>query len=90
MSSPLAYHVPQLAASENAKTGNQNVYHYGVFTFGDLDDPNSDVSKVIAEKEHFRLQEELGTSPRVYYLGAPLDPRKPRKPLDLFREEVNP
>jgi len=59
-----------------------------VFTFGDLDDPNSDVSKAIAEKEHFKLQEDLGTEPKVYYLGSPLDPRKLRKPLDTYREEV--
>ncbi len=36
--------------------------------FGDLDDPNSEVSRLLGEKRSFRLLEELGTSPRVYYL----------------------
>lgn len=36
--------------------------------FGDLNDPNSVVSKLIASPRAFRLKEELGTEPRVYYL----------------------
>ncbi len=36
--------------------------------FGDLDDPNSEVSKAIREKASSRLLEELGTKPQVYYL----------------------
>lgn len=36
--------------------------------FGDVDDPNSNVSKLLAENQHFRLHEELGTGPRMYYL----------------------
>jgi len=39
--------------------------------FGDLDDPNSEVSKLLVKKSWFRLLEELGTEPRVYYLGQP-------------------
>ena len=38
--------------------------------FGDLDDPNSEVSKIIREKRSFRLREEFGTSPKVYYVGS--------------------
>ncbi len=38
--------------------------------FGDLDDPESDVSKILEEKSSFRLLEELGTRPRVYYVGG--------------------
>jgi molybdopterin-containing oxidoreductase family iron-sulfur binding subunit len=41
--------------------------------FGDLDDPNSEVSKLSKSQRAFRLREEFGTSPKVYYLGkAPL------------------
>jgi molybdopterin-containing oxidoreductase family iron-sulfur binding subunit len=40
-----------------------------VLHFGDLDDPNSDVSKLLARKRHFRLLEELNTKPKVYYVG---------------------
>ena len=41
-----------------------------VLHFGDLDDPNSEVSRHLAEKRWFQLLEEHGTHPRVYYLGG--------------------
>ena len=36
--------------------------------FGDKDDPESNVSKMIAETENFRMHEELGTDPGIYYI----------------------
>lgn len=36
--------------------------------FGDLNDPESVVSKLAASPRAFRLKEEVGTQPRVYYL----------------------
>lgn len=37
--------------------------------FGDLDDPESDISKLIASnREVIRLQEEVGTEPKVLYV----------------------
>jgi len=38
--------------------------------FGDLEDPNSKVSKALARRRPWRLMEELGTEPRVYYVGG--------------------
>jgi phenylacetyl-CoA:acceptor oxidoreductase subunit 1 len=38
--------------------------------FGDLNDPASEVSRLLAEHPHYRLREDLGTAPRVYYLPA--------------------
>lgn len=35
--------------------------------FGDLDDPNSEISRVIREKRAHVLLEEQGTHPQVYY-----------------------
>ncbi len=38
--------------------------------FGDLSDPNSEVSQLIRSKHGFQLLKELGTEPSVYYLPA--------------------
>ena len=36
--------------------------------FGDIEDPQSNVSQLLAENQHFRMHEELGTGPGFYYL----------------------
>jgi Fe-S-cluster-containing dehydrogenase component len=36
--------------------------------FGDLDDPNSDISRLIVEKRATQLKKEFGTKPQVYYV----------------------
>ena len=36
--------------------------------FGDRDDVNSNVSTLLRENQHFRMHEELGTDPGLYYL----------------------
>jgi len=42
----------------------------GARIFGDLNDHESEVYKLLEEHPHFRLREDLGTSPRVYYLSV--------------------
>jgi Fe-S-cluster-containing dehydrogenase component len=42
----------------------------GARAFGDLNDPESNVSQLLAESPSYRLREDLGTNPRVYYLPA--------------------
>jgi len=40
----------------------------GALHFGDIDDPASNVRHLVAGNAHFRMHEELGTGPRMYYL----------------------
>jgi len=39
--------------------------------FGDLDNPDSEVSVLLRRRPFFRLLEERNTQPRVFYLGTP-------------------
>ncbi len=41
----------------------------GARKFGDLSDPNSDVSILLKTRRAFRLKEELGTGPMIWYVG---------------------
>ncbi|UCC66361.1 MAG: 4Fe-4S dicluster domain-containing protein [Deltaproteobacteria bacterium] len=42
----------------------------GALIFGDLDDPNNEVNRVLEQARiPFRLKEELGTKPSIYYVG---------------------
>ncbi|PLY05892.1 MAG: molybdopterin oxidoreductase [Arcobacter sp.] len=36
--------------------------------FGDIDDPNSEISEVLRTRDHFTLKSHLGTDPRLFYL----------------------
>jgi Fe-S-cluster-containing dehydrogenase component len=47
-----------------------NACPVGARLFGDLKDPKSKVSLALAKRRSFRLREDLGTNPRVYYLPA--------------------
>jgi Fe-S-cluster-containing dehydrogenase component len=42
----------------------------GARVFGDLNDPESVVSQWLSAQPSYRLREDLGTAPRVYYLPA--------------------
>jgi Fe-S-cluster-containing dehydrogenase component len=45
-----------------------NICPVGARAFGDLNDPASPVSQVLASRPTFRLRQELGTEPSVYYI----------------------
>ncbi len=40
----------------------------GALQFGDREDADSNVSQLLAENQYFRMHEELGTDPGMYYL----------------------
>ena len=40
----------------------------GAMHFGDVNDPHSNISTLLAGTEYFRMHEELGTDPSVYYI----------------------
>ncbi len=45
-----------------------NICPVGARVFGDLNDPDSKISRTIAANPTLRLREELGTEPSVYYI----------------------
>ncbi len=55
--------------------------------FGDLNDPSSEVTQILAKKRSFRLLEELGTEPKVYYVGG-APPSEAMKQFDSISREV--
>lgn len=57
----------RLARGETT-TACQNTCPTKVRIFGDLDDPNSEISEVLRTREHFSLKAHLGTKPKLYYL----------------------
>lgn len=51
----------------------------GALIFGDLDDPVSPLAVLLRRRPHFRLLEEAGTEPRVFYLGGKPPAEKSRQ-----------
>jgi Fe-S-cluster-containing dehydrogenase component len=41
----------------------------GAMVFGDLNDASSEVAKLVAAERVHALREDLGTHPKVYYIG---------------------
>lgn len=59
----------------------------GALHFGDLNDPDSVVSRLLTQKPSYRQAEEYGTEPRVYYLGTP-PPGPSARALDAIVRRV--
>jgi len=53
--------------------------------FGDLDDPDSNVSRMLREQANFRMHEELSTEPGFYYLYG-----KTEQPEDATAHRTSP
>lgn len=53
----------------DVQTACQQTCPASAIVFGDLDDPTSRVSQLAHSRRAFRLLEELGTRPKVYYLS---------------------
>lgn len=47
--------------------------------FGNMNDPNSDVAKLLATEPVTALKPEMATDPHVFYIGADLDAMDPMK-----------
>jgi phenylacetyl-CoA:acceptor oxidoreductase subunit 1 len=45
--------------------------------FGDAEDPNSNVSRLLREQKHFRMHEQLRTEPGFYYLYDKINGHEP-------------
>lgn len=71
------------------KTACQEICPVNAIYFGDLDDPNSEVSRALKENEGkvFRLKPEAGTEPKVYYIGNP--PSKYARLFDIVPTKEN-
>jgi Fe-S-cluster-containing dehydrogenase component len=50
-------------------------------TFGDIDDPESNVSQLLRERKPIQLQRELGTDPSVYYVDGKIGGKDNKAPL---------
>ncbi|NOX15865.1 MAG: 4Fe-4S dicluster domain-containing protein [Epsilonproteobacteria bacterium] len=49
-------------------TACQNTCPTKVRTFGDLDDPNSEISQLLMNREYKQMKSNLGTKPKLFYL----------------------
>jgi molybdopterin-containing oxidoreductase family iron-sulfur binding subunit len=62
--------------------------------FGDLEDPDSTVSKYVRKYEHERLLEDLGTEPKTFYVRGEMTSGRPQKSQkmesELSEEEMKP
>ena len=61
----------------------------GALFMGDLDDPESNVSRLLRENRHFRMHEDLGTGPGIVYLyDGEIGQAEPAQPAPMVAEPV--
>ena len=56
-------------------------------TFGDLDEPDSEVSKLIKQYDGFQLHPEYDTDPSIYYIDREIGKTYPTASLKTASEE---
>ena len=59
---------PTRLASGETTTACQATCPTKVRIFGDLDDPNSEISQALANREYKQMKPHLGTKPKLFYL----------------------
>ena len=59
-------------------------------TFGDLDDPDSEVSRLIRERKGFQLHPEYDTDPSIYFIDGKIGQADTTKVEDNSRQEPVP
>jgi phenylacetyl-CoA:acceptor oxidoreductase subunit 1 len=61
----------------------------GALHMGDLDDPDSNVSKLVRDNRHFRMHEDLGTGPGIIYLyDKDIGDLSPTEPVTMVADPV--
>ncbi len=76
----LAHHLKP-GVDRDATPACVNTCQARALTFGDLDDPASDVARLLRERMPRQLQGELGTDPSVYYLDGTLGGKDNHAPM---------
>lgn len=56
--------------------------------FGDVEDPNSNVSTLLTENHHFRMHEELGTGPGIFYLWDKAGGEAPAPDMKMVADPI--
>lgn len=61
----------------------------GALAMGDIDDPQSNVSQLLRQRRHFRMHEELGNDPHIFYLyDGEIADMTPAEPAPMVPDAV--